>query len=323
MNKDRIAALLKDPARVAREDLAGLREFRDRYPWFSGAHLLIALGEHAEGEVLFEETLKTTAAHIPSRELLWDRVQGSGLDPKDAAQVAQAPEAGSHQAAPPAGPSQAEAPSGTMDPPPFANEDIAQRILDQQILEAAAAGAYVLEQQVASTPSAFRPVPPPEPPTLPPSPPGPAETLNAPRSFTSWLDAAPVAPLSDLRSDRSPVANEEAADPLRHSGAEGGNSPEATRPATTPGLTRDLIDRFLVRTAPEPRKAEFFDPQQAAKRSLADHADLVTETLARIHEKQGRWAKAAAAYRHLAVKHPGKSGYFAALAKNAEEQLNK
>lgn len=323
MNKDRIAALLKDPARVAREDLAGLREFRDRYPWFSGAHLLIALGEHAEGEVLFEETLKTTAAHIPSREHLWDRVQGSGPDPKDADQVALAPEAGTPQAAPIAGPSQAEAHSGNMDAAPFTNEDIAQRILDQQILEAAAAGAYVLEQQVASMPPAFRSAPPPAPPTLLPSPPGPSEALNAPRSFTSWLDAAPVAPLPSLPSDRSPVAIEDAADPLRPSGAADGKSPEATRSATTPGLTRQLIDRFLVRTAPEPRKAEFFAPQQAAKRSLADHADLVTETLARIHEKQGNWARAAAAYRHLAAKHPGKSGYFAALAEKAEEQLNK
>ena len=62
------------------------------------------------------------------------------------------------------------------------------------------------------------------------------------------------------------------------------------------------------------RKVEFFTPQQAAKRSLEDHADLVTETLARIYEQQGNLAKAAQAYRKLALRTPERSAEFIARA---------
>ncbi|MCB0815344.1 MAG: hypothetical protein KDB87_19545 [Flavobacteriales bacterium] len=71
------------------------------------------------------------------------------------------------------------------------------------------------------------------------------------------------------------------------------------------------------------KKAEFFTPQQAAKRSLDDTSGLVTETLARIYEKQGNLPKAIDAYRRLGLKYPEKSAYFAALQKALEEQLNK
>ena len=78
------------------------------------------------------------------------------------------------------------------------------------------------------------------------------------------------------------------------------------------GLIQELIQQ---RSAQQKPKAEFFDPQRAAKRSLDDHADMVTETLARIYEKQGNYAKAIAAYERLAVKHPEKRDYFQGLAK--------
>jgi hypothetical protein len=120
-----------------------------------------------------------------------------------------------------------------------------------------------------------------------------------------------------------PFASEEirspgAADWLRTSdeGPAQGSAP------STPELTRDLIDRFLKQTTPEPKKTGFFTPQQAGKRSVEEQLDVVTETLARIHEKQGHWAKAAEAYERLAARHPEKSGYFAALAKKALRNLN-
>jgi TolA-binding protein len=49
----------------------------------------------------------------------------------------------------------------------------------------------------------------------------------------------------------------------------------------------------------------------------------VTETLARIHEQQGNYAKAIETYRRLALKYPDKSAYFAGLSKALEARLNK
>jgi hypothetical protein len=90
----------------------------------------------------------------------------------------------------------------------------------------------------------------------------------------------------------------------------------ATAPTVEPFV---LIDRFIRQEHPEPlKRAEFFTPQQAAKRSLEDHAELVTETLARIYEKQGNVAKAIAAYKRLAERHPEKSAHFLGLAAAVE-----
>jgi hypothetical protein len=103
----------------------------------------------------------------------------------------------------------------------------------------------------------------------------------------------------------------------------GSNTVPVAKPPVAPAVSRDLIDRFIEQESPAPaKKAAFFTPQQAAKRSLDDTAGLVTETLARIYEKQGNLPKAIDAYRKLAVKYPEKSAYFVALSRSLEEQLN-
>ena len=81
MERERLTYLLEEPARVTREDIAGLKELTGRYPWFSAAHLLLAMGEHAGGELGFAETLRTTAAHLPSRIMLFDVVNQPAMSP--------------------------------------------------------------------------------------------------------------------------------------------------------------------------------------------------------------------------------------------------
>lgn len=82
-----------------------------------------------------------------------------------------------------------------------------------------------------------------------------------------------------------------------------------------------IIDRFIVQ---DPRiskpKAEFFTPQQAAKQSLVNDPNLASETLAGIYELQGNFGQAVKIYEALALKFPGKSLYFASLAKKAREK---
>jgi hypothetical protein len=303
MNKERIARLLEEPARVAREDLADLRELTERYPWFSGAHLLLAMGENAAGELLFDETLKTTAAHVPSREILYNEVER-----------AKAPEADDVASAKVLSP-EASAPD---------HEELSRRILDQQIIEAAATSAYALQER-------DRPTRVPEPveekavevaPQRPEAP--PAAPPTSPRRFTEWLESAPVDMVASVPFENPDAMAGGVEDWLREKGAD--TAPPVAGPGKalpTPELTRDLIDRFLQQSSPQAPRNEFFDPHLAGKRSIEEQLDIVTETLARIHEKQGHWAKAAAAYHRLALKHPQKSGYFAALAKKAEQQLNK
>ncbi|MBL7950553.1 MAG: hypothetical protein JNM62_02435 [Flavobacteriales bacterium] len=220
--------------------------------------------------------------------------------------------------------------------------------LERQILESALASAYDFtwtQDTPARTPSPD-PIPPPEEPiTFPSKGPlvanvplerKPAITRHGKHSFMDWLEAdnagstaetkpkpqaepVPTA-ISDWVRSEPAEQDEEVEDRPIHIR----QKPPVKPLPEDPTATSDLIDAFIKQQAPAPAtKAEFFTPQQAAKRSLDDKAGLVTETLARVYAKQGNVPKAIEAYRRLALKYPEKSAYFATLQKELEAQLNK
>ena len=85
---------------------------------------------------------------------------------------------------------------------------------------------------------------------------------------------------------------------------------------------RAIIDKFVSEDRKiAPVKKAFFSPAQMGKMSLMEDESFVTETLAKIYEKQGDYKKAARAYKNLSLKYPEKRLYFADLQKQAEEHL--
>lgn len=86
----------------------------------------------------------------------------------------------------------------------------------------------------------------------------------------------------------------------------------------------ELIDQFIA-TAPRivPSKAEFYSPVNQAKKSITEHEDVVSETLARIYFNQGNLEKARLSYHKLSLLHPEKSSYFAALIQEIDHLINK
>ena len=429
MDREHLTRLIDDPARVQRDDIADLKAMAERYPWFSGAHLLLAVGGHREGDVLFDEQLKASAAHLPSRAVLFDRLHapltvapvpiartsvqplvivkepdttphegsvryGGAEDvlppiaekpaPKPVAAVPIAPaealpvtsvmppaieavvplpleptlpevEAVEALAPPPAEqlqPAAEEATPAWQSPEPLLPEHIPtpwkerllrgdrdEEELDRQMRDSAVAISYELllesEGLLETPPVVPAPAAVPEPmvPVEPVSTKVAEPVLTASRSFSDWLsssgtgspkgtqaiakDPAPSRPITEGSQPQRPSAARPIVDPeiIR---AVRELAPVASKHTPENPETKALIDRFLQQNtdAPKaPKKAEFFNPQTAAKRSLEEHADLVTETLARIYEKQGNIAKAIAAYERLAVKHPEKSAHFRALAK--------
>lgn len=140
-----------------------------------------------------------------------------------------------------------------------------------------------------------------------------------PADFFGWLSTKPVSGFGTFEmvdgDDTSIVDVSENTHPRVQDAAE-------VPPAS--GQGKDLIEKFIQaepRIVPQP-KAEFFNPSVQAKRSVEEHDDLVSETLARIYADQGNLMKARKAYEQLRLLHPEKNAYFAALVLKIDNQLN-
>jgi hypothetical protein len=349
MDRERLTELLQDPSQVAKRDLDDLHSLVERFPWFSGAHLLLAVGDHAAGEVLSNDPARIPAAHLPSRAVLFDLTQAAPRSspmhvvrnvtlPTSPSLPRQEPTTGKAPTTNETSPSEPDDDSSismeisagedTGGPPslPAASDP-----LDMQVREAARSISYDLARELPLAPPKQVKVPEPGPlpmkehglPSIPPlamddgpiPKPGPHPrpvTRDSRLRFTEWLSAS-----TWPTSETSAVVD--------HNAAPAWTAPfhDSVADETLPDA-KEIIERFIQKAAPgkpQEKKAEFFNPQQAAKRSLQDDG-LVSETLARIYEQQGDMAKAIETYARLAVIHPGKSIYFAALSKALQGRSN-
>lgn len=83
---------------------------------------------------------------------------------------------------------------------------------------------------------------------------------------------------------------------------------------------KELIDKFILENPSITRpKAEFYNPISVAQNSIIDQENIVSETLAKIYEKQGYFEKAISIYEKLGLKYPKKSRYFAAQIERLQE----
>ncbi len=95
------------------------------------------------------------------------------------------------------------------------------------------------------------------------------------------------------------------------------------KPDPVKNETNALIDRFIKE---EPKivvsKTEFYSPSIQAKKSITDHEDIVSETLAKIYLQQGNVLKARSMYEKLGLLYPEKKAYFAALIFQIDKDIN-
>lgn len=369
MDRERLAKLLRAPSEVTESDMASLRSMAERFPWFSGARLLLAVGEQRTGgllandshipaaflssrEVLFELARKERPGHAAPLRVVKDEPaeqepashvtvepptiletvppvspapaqaevdQASGPAPEEAPEVVIAPavmaEAPVDVVQKGPGGEEAQDPPATATSTPV--EQAEDGLLGRMYKESILASTYDLDQwavpaeEATPTPDMAGEAqagPSPIPAPLPePEPESPRPVTRQGRlHFTAWLEIG----LTDTPvQDQAPVP-----------------APASPLPVAAKAQLgqQEIMDRFIRQDTPQPpkEKAAFFNPQQAAKQSLKDDG-LVSETLARIHEKQGNLAKAKEVYDRLAALHPEKSIYFAALSKALEARMTK
>jgi hypothetical protein len=141
------------------------------------------------------------------------------------------------------------------------------------------------------------------------------EDESSPRSFTEWLRAKSSGPYHNYTEvhSTSEIKKTETVELV---------FPEKDFEETS-STEEELIDKFIT-TEPKiiPSKTEFYSPINQAKKSLMEHDDVVSETLAKIYRDQGNLAKARWSYERLMLLHPEKSSFFAALLKEIDD-LNK
>jgi len=135
---------------------------------------------------------------------------------------------------------------------------------------------------------------------------------TSPRPFTEWLKmigSGSPGGYEEVKASKTMAEFKEPIDLLP-----GQDEPESQ-------LSDDeLIEKFLLEDPKiEPSKAEFYSPVSQAKKSVMDHEDVVSETLAQIYLQQGNTRKARWCYEKLMLLHPEKSAFFAALLKEIPE----
>lgn len=286
MERNRLHSLIQNPANLGTQDIVGLEELKNKYPWFSSAHLLLALGDLQDQRVDAPQQLNRSAIAIPDRKVLFDAYKMDVPSKQDDL----GPE-----------PHEVEIPVSAVANEPIdiatEKEDELEKLIRQETLRSSVAiellqkGLKDYNEPKDSTPK--------------------GQTPSTEAKVRLTVETKPEVPQA-VQKIRSRMSFSDWLEP--------------DVDTIEPGVTQEIADkqsRDEGKIELAKQKAEFFSPARMAKKSLEDKGGLVTETLARIYLQQGNFEKARETYERLSLNYPDKSSYFAALIKEIEDKEQK
>ena len=285
MNRESFIGLLDSEAALKNASLKELEDLVESFPYCQTSRTLLTRKLKLEEHHDYDAVLKTTAIYAGNRRILRDHLEMKHFDGLEADVTATA--------------------DGTAGEP----EVVVPEVLKKDEPHVPAMQESV-EPEVPGESAAIKAVP------------SEMKADEAEKAGTEKTGAEPkkegLAQVRDIVEGR-----------LRTIESERQHKPE-DKPAKKPGTKKSdrsqaqLIDEFIRKQPSISRpQATFFDPEEAARESVVDEENIVSETLARIYLDQKHFEKAINIYRKLSLIYPEKSSYFAAQIEKAVKELKK
>ena len=288
MNTETYTYLLANPQSITKEHLQELESVIDRYPWFQSARALQLKGLKNEDSFLYNDALKTTAAHTADRDILFEYITSSHFVQDDISDHIQQHDASVMEIE-------------------IETEDVSEQVsleLNKQMKEELKKAEAILDpelferkddyvQQLVEQESPME--------TLSEEN-SPEETLeldkpleftkNDTHSFSEWLKLTRAQPIEREIEERTETESVKSEKERKF----------------------ELIDKF-IQEKPKIKPGEIVlkkvENKNLAKPYTKASDALMTETLAKVYLQQKNYKKAIQAYKILILKNPEKSGFFA------------
>ncbi len=290
MDQHRFISWIQQPGQLADKDSAGLKAVTEEYPYCQSAQILYFLSLLKSRNIHFHGRLKLAAAYAADRALLKDHVDLL-LDPES-----QAIKAEQHEKVEP-----------VQEPEPDETHNAAHPNEE--------ADEYDLPQKDVETPVTAE-----------------EENIEAfgEEDFREDLPKADEEEISETAESATTGQKlQETDQPAAQDSGEKSPEGEAEKDVAGPSKAsarkskKELIDQFIENAPRISRsRSDFYNPVDYAKSSAVDKDDIVSETLANIHYRQGHYQKAIKIYKKLSLKYPEKSTYFAGLIEKIKSEQN-
>ena len=330
MNSTNIIAYIDQPANMDKSALPVLKSLIDEFPYCQTFHLLNAKAQHNTNEIMFDTTLRQTAAYAANRKVLYYLIHE-----QKAKTILPSPEPTAESNANALDViSNAEMETIAAVEPPLENISISpidvteEKITNTEIISATNSETDItIKEEIL-----------------------PEETQNndGTFSFTEWLqkksknqivnpsltsnlsESKPQIKLDTSEQIQSLIQDEIGELILGNVFSEGyfaSDAALAKKPIVGNQKQEALIESFIQSEHPKVIKVnkdeKVINLENKAKKSAIDSQIPVSETLAAIYVKQKLFNKGIEAYEKLSLKYPEKKAYFASLIEEIKSEINK